>query len=200
MKVAVLGTGNMGSGLARRLASANHTLALRGRNAAKTAELAQSLRAGTAASAARDADVIIIATPYSEAVGALREIGDLNGKVVVDITNPLTPDFSGTTIGFTTSAAEEIQKAFPGARVVKAFNTVFAQLLAGSEPVPVYIAGDDHEAKKLVQQLVTDIGFKPVDAGLLKNARHLEPLAVFNIYLGYTAGHGTIIYPVWRGV
>ena len=77
---------------------------------------------------------------------------------------------------------------------------MFAQLLNSLEPVPVYIAGDDQEAKKLVQQLVTDIGFKPVDAGPLKNARHLEPLAVFNIYLGYAAGHGTNIYPVCHGV
>ena len=115
MKVAVLGTGNMGSGLARRIASAKHSLTLRGRDAAKSAELAQSFGAATGASAVSDADVIIIATPYSEAVGVLRQIGDLTGKVIVDITNPLTPDYSATTIGFSTSAAEEIQKALPRA-------------------------------------------------------------------------------------
>jgi predicted dinucleotide-binding enzyme len=109
------------------------------------------------------------------------------------------------TIGHSTSAAEEIQKAFPGAKVVKAFNTVFAQVIAGGPKlagatVPVYFAGDDAAAKESVKSLIQSMGFAPVDAGALRNARYLEPLAGLNIYFGYGAGRGTAIAPAWIGI
>ena len=111
----------------------------------------------------------------------------------------------GLTVGHTTSAAEEIQKAFPKARLVKAFNTVFAQTLAsgpslGGETVPVYFAGDDAAVKETVKTLIQSIGFAAVDAGGLKNARYLEPLGGLNIYFGYGAGKGTAIAPKWIGI
>ena len=155
--------------------------------------------------AAAGDDVVIVATGYADAVAALRSAGDLEGKVVVDITNPLTADYMGLTLGHSTSAAEEIQRAVPGARVVKAFNTVFAQVLAdgatlSGATVPVYFAGEDPDAKSTVQALIESMGFAAVDAGGLKNARYLEPLAGLNIYLGYGAGRGTSIAPAWIGI
>jgi hypothetical protein len=167
--------------------------------------LARSVGASTDDWAIQGADVVVVATGYADAVAALRGLGDLSGKVVVDITNPLTADFGDLTVGFNSSAAEEIQKAFPTAKVVKGFNTVFAQLLAagpkvGGTQVPVYVAGDDGEAKRAVESLAAELGFKPVDAGPLRNARLLEPLALLNIYLGYGAGHGTAIAPAWLGL
>lgn len=206
MKVTLIGTGNMGSGLAKHVAKAGHALVITGRDAAKGQALAQANRASfKAANAADGADVVIVATAYGDAVNALRAAGDLTGKVVVDITNPLTADYKGLSIGHDTSAAEEIQKAFPKARVVKAFNTVFAQTLASGpslsgETVPVYFAGDDAAAKETVKALVQSTGFAAVDAGSLKNARYLEPLAGLNIYFGYGAGKGTAIAPKWIGM
>lgn len=206
MKVALIGSGNMGTGLAKQLSKAGHSLAITGRNAEKARELARITGAAFKDKAvAEGADVVIVATPYGEAVAALRSAGDLKGKVIVDITNPLTADYMGLTLGHTTSAAEEIQKAFPGAKVVKAFNTLFAQLLAaGSQvagkTVPVYFAGDDARAKQTVEELIRSAGFSPVDAGGLKNARYLEPLAGLNIYFGYGAGRGTAIAPAWIGI
>jgi predicted dinucleotide-binding enzyme len=155
--------------------------------------------------AADGADVVVVATAYPDAVAALRSAGDLKGKVIVDITNPLTADYMGLTIGHSTSAAEEIQKAFPGAKVVKAFNTVFAQVVAGGSKldgvtVPVYFAGDDAAAKETVKALIESLAFAPVDAGGLRNARYLEPLAGLNIYFGYGAGRGTSIAPAWIGI
>jgi 8-hydroxy-5-deazaflavin:NADPH oxidoreductase len=110
---------------------------------------------------------------------------------------------SGLTVGFDSSAAEEIQKAVPGARVVKAFNTVFAQVLGGdgaSQNVQVFYAGDDDGAKQTVRTLIESAGFEAVDAGPLTNARYLEPMGMFNIYLGYMAGRGTSVAPRWDSV
>jgi predicted dinucleotide-binding enzyme len=145
----------------------------------------------------------VLATGHADAIAALRAAGDLTGKVVVDITNPLTADYMGLTLGHTTSAAEEIAKAIPGAEVVKAFNTVFASVLAegadfgNGQKVSVFVASDSTRAKQTATALAESIGFDVVDAGGLKNARYLEPLAGLNIYLGYGAGLGTGIAPVW---
>jgi NADPH-dependent F420 reductase len=206
MKVALIGTGNMGSGLARLIATAGHTLSITSRNAEKGRELARAVGATYKdGDVAKEADVVIVATGYGDAVAALRSAGSLDGKVVVDITNPLTADYMGLTLGFDTSAAEEIQKAFPQARVVKAFNTVFAQVLAAGpkldgQTVPVFVAGEDKEAREAVATLVNSLGFLAIDTGGVKNARYLEPLAGLNVYLGYGAGRGTSIAPTWIGV
>ena len=124
------------------------------------------------------------------------------GKVIIDVTNPLNEDFSELTIGCITSAAEEIQGSVPDASVVKAFNTVFAQIYADNAPfgqskVPVFVAADDAKAKGLVTKLVETCGFDAIDAGCLKTARYLEPLAGLNIKFGYGLGWGTSISPAW---
>jgi predicted dinucleotide-binding enzyme len=146
----------------------------------------------------RDADILIVATPYAAAADALRRAGDITGKAILDITLPLTADMSGLTIGHSTSAGEEIQKAVPAACVVKGFTTIFAQVLgAGSNAgaVQVFYAGDDAAAKARVRTVIENLGFEAVDAGPLANARYLEPLGMLNVYLGYVAGRGTRIAP-----
>ena len=196
----------MGSGLAKHITKAGHALVITGRDAAKAKGLAETSGATFKASnAAEGADVVIVATAFGDAVTALGAVGDLTGKVVIDISNPLTADYMGLTIGHSTSAAEEIQTAFPKAKLVKAFNTVFAQALAAGplldgETIPVYFAGDDVAAKETVKALIQSIGFTPVDAGGLKNARYLEPLGGLNIYFGYGAGKGTAVAPKWIGL
>ena len=203
MNITVIGSGNMGSGLVKQLIRAGHRVLVTGRNAAKAEALARKYGARAVKPAeAAASDVIIVATGYADAVAALKGLGKLEGKVVVDITNPLTADYMGLTTGHTTSAAEEIASAVPEARVVKAFNTVFAQVLdegarLGGAPVPVFVAGDDPAAKSDVAGIARSMGFDLIDAGVLKNARYLEPLAGLNIYLGYGAGLGTSIAPAW---
>jgi predicted dinucleotide-binding enzyme len=111
----------------------------------------------------------------------------------------------GLTLGHSTSAAEEIAKAIPGAYVVKAFNTLFAQVLAqgatlaDGNKATVFYAGDQESAKQTVKVLAESLGFVTADAGGLKNARYLEPLAGLNIYFGYGAGRGTGVAPAWLG-
>ncbi len=206
MKVTVIGAGNMGAAFVKQLTQAGHTVSVTSRSDAKAQALAAAHTGATAvvsANAAAASDVFILATGYADAVDALHAVGDLSGKVVIDITNPLTPDYMGLTLGHSTSAAEEIAKAIPGAEVVKAFNTVFAQVLGdgadfgNGQAVSVFVASDSERAKKTAKTLAESMGFATVDAGGLKNARYLEPLAGLNIYLGYGAGQGTSIAPTW---
>lgn len=206
MKVTVIGAGNMGSAFVKQLVRAGHQVSVTARDAAKAAQVAASnpgARAVAAAGAANDADVVVLATAYADAVTALAGVGSLLGKVVIDITNPLTADYMGLTLGHSTSASEEIAKSVPGAEVVKGFNTVFAQVLAEGadfgkgQKVSVFVASDSARAKQTATALADSMGFDVVDAGGLKNARYLEPLAGLNIYLGYGAGLGTSIAPVW---
>ena len=206
MKITVIGAGNMGSAFVKQLSRAGHQVSVSARHLDKAQALAAAnagVRAVAISEAATSADVFILATGYGDAVNALQSVGDLTGKVVIDITNPLTADYMGLTLGYSTSAAEEIAKALPGASVVKAFNTVLAQVLAEGadfgqgQTVPVFIAGDDEHAKATTKALAESIGFTTVDAGSLKNARYLEPLAGLNIYLAYGAGLGTSIAPTW---
>lgn len=206
MKVTLIGTGNMGTAFAKQLTAAGHTVRITGRDLAKAQALAAQYpgaAAVAAADAARDSDIIVLATGFGDAVTALRSLGDIQGKPVVDVTNPLTADYMGLTIGHSTSAAEEIARGVPGAKIVKAFNTLFAQVLAdgpafaNGQRGSVFFAGDDETAKATVKALIDSLGFQSVDAGGLKNARYLEPVAGLGIYFGYGAGLGTGIAPAW---
>jgi len=208
MKVLVIGAGNMGSGFVKQLSAAGHPVSVTARDAAKAASVASqypNAKAVPAAGATEGQDLVILATGYADAVPALQSVGQLQGKVVVDISNPLTADYMGLTLGHSTSAAEEIAKAVPGALVVKAFNTVLAQVLgqgatlADGSKVTVFVAGDNEVAKTSVKTLAESLGFVTVDAGGLKNARYLEPLAGLNVYFAYGAGRGTAIAPAWQG-
>lgn len=206
MKITVVGTGNMGSAFAKQLSSAGHIVRITGRDIEKAKVLAaqfENVSAYPAAQALGDSEVVVVATAYADAVAALQSLGDLAGKVVVDITNPLSADYMSLTIGHVTSACEEIAKAVPQAHVVKAFNTLFAQVLADgpqfadNQRGSVFVAGDSKRAKQTAISLAQSLGWNTVDAGGLINARYLEPLAGLNIYLGYGAGLGTSIAPVW---
>jgi len=206
VKIAIVGPGNMGLGLARLLVAKDHAVILAHKNPDVSAKLAAGLggavRSGTIAEAAQSADIIVLAVPYGAAGAAIAAAGDLTGKTLVDITNPITPDYMALTIGHTTSAAEEIAKLAPGAHVVKAFNTIFWQALPfdarrGKPPVQVLLAGDAAAAKAAVSAMVSDLEFEAVDAGPLTNARYIEPVGELNIHFGYALGWGTSIAPAW---
>ncbi|MCZ3375994.1 hypothetical protein FBZ98_105400 [Rhizobium sp. ERR 922] len=205
MKIAVIGTGNMGAGLARLLTQAGSDLVIGHRDPAKAAafaaELGAGIEAGGVAAAIKLADIVILALPYSVIAETLKEAGNLKGKVLIDISNPVTADFSDLVVGHSSSAAEEIQALAPEATVVKAFNTIFAPLLPvegrNSKVLQVFIAGDDEKAKRAVSSLVKSIGFEPVDAGPLRNARFIEPIGEMNIHFGFFLGKGPTVAPAW---
>jgi len=202
-KVAIIGIGNMGKGLASRLAG-KVELILGTRDRAAAGTFASTLRGRSAVlspeEAATAADIVVLAQPFPAALEFVRKAG-LAGKVVVDMTNPVKPDFSGLAIGHTTSAAEQLQEAAPAAHVVKAFNTIFAGLFArpASETadIPVFIAGNNQDAVAKVEALVKQSGFDAENAGGLDAARLIEPLGMLNIRFAYGLGRGTNIAPAW---
>jgi 8-hydroxy-5-deazaflavin:NADPH oxidoreductase len=205
MKTAIIGLGNMGKGLAKRLAG-KAELTVASRDAAAASAFAAGLKNTKSASvndAISDADVVILALPYAAALEAAA-MPSLKGKIVVDISNPVKPDFSGLSLGHTTSAGEEIQTAAKGAKVVKAFNTIFASLFDGSvastKNIPVFLAGNDAAAVDAVAELVAKAGFSSEKTGGLDAAKLLEPLGMLNIRLGYGLGRGTAIAPSWVSV
>lgn len=205
MKVAIIGAGNVGKALGGSLARAGHEVTLAAGHPEHAAEAANEIGATAAESsavAARDADVVILAVPYQAAEEVATDLAPvIEGHTVVDVTNPLKPDLSDLAVDGT-SAAEEIQRRLPGARVVKAFNTLLASIQANpnaaGEPAQALIAGDDAGAKADVAQLASSIGLEPVDVGPLPFARHMERLAFFNIGLNATQGWGWT--STWRVV
>lgn len=184
-KIGIIGDGNVGSALARGLKRAGHDV----RNTGKDKKLVHETVAW--------AEVVMLAVPFGAIDDVVRQAGAaLEGKTLVDVTNSLDSGMN-LAIGFTTSGGEELQKKAPRARVVKAFNTVFAQHMdtgrLGDMRLTAFVAADDAGAKKTVLELAREIGFDAVDAGPLKNARLIEPFALFNIQLGYSLGMGTQI-------
>lgn len=201
--IAIIGLGNMGKGLAKRLAGkVDLVLASRALNAANA--FAATLPAGVTVAeqdvAIAKADVVVLALPFDAALATASNPA-LKGKVIIDITNPVKADFSGLSIGHTTSAAEQIQAAAPGARVVKGFNSIFAGLFdlpsEQTADVPVFVAGDDEAAVAAVANLAIKAGFAVEKTGGLDAARLLEPLGMLNIRFGYGLGRGTSIAPKW---
>lgn len=188
MKIAIIGAGNVGATLGSRFIEVGHNVTF-GVN--KPADYSDGRLAGPAMSvtdAAADADAILLAVPYSAANEVLSQCGDLEGKIVIDATNPLamTPNGLGLTVGFTSSGAEELAAAAEAARVVKCFNqTGFANMATPGGSM-MFVCGDDAEAIETVRKLAADIGFDAISIGGLAKARLLEPLAMLWIHLSAT--------------
>ena len=191
MNIAIIGAGNVGKAITSSATRAGHSVILssaKGDSAIAAAQVSGARAAASNREAVEGADLVILAVPYTAVDEILGEIGTaLAGKILVDATNPLKPDYSGLATNGT-SGAEEIQRKAEGARVVKAFNTAFAARqadpnVAGGLRVDGYAAGDDEEAKRTVLGLLADIGFNPVDAGPLAMAKYLEGMAWLNISL-----------------
>jgi 8-hydroxy-5-deazaflavin:NADPH oxidoreductase len=190
MKIAIIGSGNVGKALAKSSVKAGHTVTLTATTAAKAAEAAQAtgaLAAGSNVEAVEGADVVIVAVPYAKLGEVFRDLGStVDGKVVIDATNHVNTQNPGEVLG-ATSNAEEIQKRHPKVRVVKAFNYAFAARMAepsvGGTRLDGFVAGDDQAAKETALELVKSIGFRPIDAGPLVMARALESMGMLIIAL-----------------
>ncbi len=200
MKIAIIGIGNVGGTLGPAWAKAGHDVifGVRDPNSEKVKTVlensGQKARAAGVAEAALAAEVVVFATPWSATQDAVQAAGNLEGKLVVDCTNPIAPDLKGLVIGTTTSAAEQVAHWTKGARVVKAFNTTgsgnMANPLYGSQPMTMFICGDDPESRETVARLAEDIGLDTCITGPLYHARYFEPMAMLWVDMAYLQGKG----------
>ena len=203
MKLAIIGAGNVGSALGTAWAQkAGHDICfgVRDPKADKTQALLRAIgakaRAGTAAEAAAFADIIVLSTPWPAAETAIRAMGGLKGKILLDSTNPLTrgPDGISLEIGHSISAGEKVQGWAAGASVFKTLNTTgfgnMANPVFNGVKSVMFVAGDDAANKPKVIDLVGQLGFDVVDAGPLRNARLLEAHAMLWIDLALARGRG----------
>ena len=193
MKIGIIGNGSVGSSLAALLkASGKHDVVV-GSRSAETKSI----------EAASHGDVVLLAIHFhalKDALPSLQEV--LKGKIVVDATNPLNSDWSPMPLGEDNSAAEEVAKLLPDSIIVKAFNTIFADMMTAktTQGVTAFVASDDETAMKTIAELATDCGFEAVTLNKLTSARYLEAMAHLNIELAVGQGGGTGAFFAYKRV
>src|SRR5262249_47555412 len=202
MKIGILGSGLMGGKLGTLFARARHEVVFSyAHDVRKLKRLAQQAGrlapGGTPAEAARDADAVLLAVHWSRVPDVLRQAGDLSGKVLITCSLPMSRDDTRLVVAHTRSGAEALARKAKKAKVVSAFCTVPSEVLFGvfaarhktRRPSLVY-CGDDDRAKRVVARLIRDVGFDPVDAGPLSNARYAEPFTLLMAHLAYEGSGG----------
>ncbi|WP_104163489.1 NADPH-dependent F420 reductase [Cryobacterium sp. N22] len=206
--ISIIGAGNMGTAIATIAATGGASVQLLAQDADKTAAAAALAGASVVSGVVGDAltgEIVVLALPYPAVAGVLAQYaGQLDGKILVDITNPLDfATFDSLVVPADGSAAQVIAETVPGARVLKAFNTTFAATLAtggvnGVAPTTVLVAGDDASAKEALIALLIAGGVLALDAGALKRARELEALGFLQLTLaagssiGWTGGFALV--------
>jgi predicted dinucleotide-binding enzyme len=186
--ISIIGSGNMAGAIGALALKGGNAVEIVGRDAAKAAALAQELGGGATAGtwgAAPAGDIVILAVLFESAVPVVGQFGDaLDGKIIVDITNPFDPSGTGLAIPDDTSIARMVADVAPAsARVVKAFNTIFRAVLEAGAPLDVFMAGDDAPAKASVSAFIESLGLRPRDAGDLTMAHWLEGAGLLSMGL-----------------
>ncbi len=186
--ISIIGAGTMATAIAGRIANAGHTVEVVNRDPAKARALADYLTSGAVTGtygATPAGDIVILAVPYSGTAAVVADFGEaLDGKVIIDIANPVAPDLSGLVTPHGSSGAQETAKGLPaGAHVVKAFNTIFGHVLAKGGRLDAFIAADDTEAKARVSAFLESLGLRPFDVGGLHMAQTLEVFGLMMIGL-----------------
>jgi hypothetical protein len=193
MKIGIIGAGDVGGTLGMRWRQKGHEIMFGVRNrqsqsVQKLIQLDKNLEFGEIMETVAFGDVIVLAVPWTSIEETILKAGNLSNKILIDPTNPLTPDLKGLAMN-NSSAAEKISNLAKSAKVVKAFNMIGAKalnnLIFDSQRADLFICGDDSHAKQIVRELAIDIGFDVIDVGPLVNARMLEYLALLWIELAF---------------
>ena len=193
--ISIIGAGGMAAAIGGRAAQAGYTVEVVSRDPAKAQALADQLAAGATTGtygAVPTGEIVVLAVPYASAAAVVTDYADaLDGKVIIDITNPFSADLTGLVTPDGSSGAQEIARVVPaGAHVVKALNTLFGHVLARGGRLDVFVAADDAEAKARVSTFVENLGLRPFDVGGLQMAQALESLGLLLIGLA-RGGAGT---------
>ncbi len=202
MRIAVIGSGSVGTGLAKSWSALGHSVVIGSRSPESEriidliSEIGNGVTAAGLSESVVGADVIVLAVPWSAAEISIAALGDLADRIVVDATNPFVKGLN-LEIGHTDSGGEQVAKWATGAKVVKALNIVDARLLNGrkleSREISIPICGDDSESKEIVADLIAELGFDVIDAGKLEISRLLEPLCLLMIKLSMKKSLGNAI-------
>lgn len=194
MKISVIGAGNVGATLARRWSGGGHDVVVGARSPEATQTKTGLANVLPVAEALLAAEIIVLSTPYEAALELMRGASALDGKIIVDATNPLAPGLTGLSVSGESSGAEELQKLQSRAHVVKCFNTTGFNNMSDprypSGSAVMFLCGGDAIAKTKVKLLSDELGFETLDAGPLSMARALEAHALLWIKLAYAQGHG----------
>src|ERR1700722_19020514 len=187
--ISIIGSGNMASAIGALAVKGGNAVEVMGRDAAKAAALASALGNGATAGtwgAAPAGDIVILAVLFANAAPVVSQYGDaLAGKIIVDITTPFNASVTGMAIPEDTSVAQMVAEAAPAsAHVVKAFNTLFRDVLAAGGPLDVFMAGDDAQAKASLSAFITSLGLRPLDTGDLSMAHWLEGAGLLAVGVG----------------
>jgi 8-hydroxy-5-deazaflavin:NADPH oxidoreductase len=201
MQIAMIGAGNVATNLGGLINQAGHPITFGVKDAAADQARLQALfacRVESVAMAAKQGEIIFLAIPYP-AVKTVAEClrQELAGKIVVDLTNPLNADWSPVVLGAENSAGETLTRLLPDSRVVKAFNTIFADVMNtagqrfGDKSLTAFVCGNDAAANQTVADLANQAGFSALIVGEMKNARYLEAIAHLNIQIAVGMQGGT---------
>jgi len=197
--LSIIGSGKVGRTLAQRFAAQGYTVSVGSRRPSETASLpelsGQNIKVTSIAEAISSAQICFLAIPWKECIPFAKQYSPWHNKILIDCSNPLNNSFNGLELGHTTSAAEEIAKAATGARVIKALNTASVETMRdpifNGTAATMFYCGDDAEAKRIVHDLLSALGFQPIDCGPLEQSRNLEPLAMLYIHLAVRRGFGS---------
>lgn len=193
MKIAVIGSGNVGGTLGRSWMKAGHPVVFGVRDEKTTSSVATGANTAPMAQAIRRAEVVVLAVPWPAVPDVIAQLPDWSAKIIIDCTNPLTQKLE-LAVGFNTSGGEQVANLARNDKVVKAFNTTGFNNMENptyaGKPISMFFCTDDPTAQKVGEQLVRDAGFEPVFAGPLKQARYLEPLALLWISMSIKGGYG----------
>jgi predicted dinucleotide-binding enzyme len=202
MRIAVIGSGSVGTGLAKAWSGLRHSVVIGSRSPESdrvvglVASLGNDVSAAGLAESVADADVIVLAVPWGAAEVSLAALGDLSRRMIIDATNPFVGGLN-LGIGHDDSGGEQVARWAAGAHVIKALNIVDARLLDGTKlddrEISIPICGDDKDAKRVVGELIGELGFDVIDAGKLENSRLLEPLCLLMIKLSMKKSLGSEI-------
>lgn len=198
MKIGILGYGSVGKKLAQLFSDAGLNVTVGVRNPTDLSKSVSNFKAASFAQTAAEVEVLVLAIPYQAALEALKPLSlELEGKIVIDSTNPLNADWSPLLLGQANSASEEIQRALPQSFVIKAFNTIFADVMQkethnrAGQNITAFVAGNNAAAKNKVLNLAKECGFAPLDTGDITSARYLEAMAHLNIRIAIGLQGGT---------
>jgi NADPH-dependent F420 reductase len=201
VRIGILGTGGVGGALGMKWAQQGHHVLFGSRtplsekNEQLVAKAGPNAKVATLAGAAEHSEALVVAVPWTAVAETLALAGSCEGRIVIDCVNPLKPDLSGLALDGVTSVSELIAQTLPQAKVVKAFNTASTKVMLDPAfpggRATMFYCGDDPDAKSVVQGLIAQIGFEPVDAGNLAHARYLESLAMLYIHLAVRGGWGS---------